>query len=87
MSVEDARWPSMVISVLVHADDSAPSSSTRTGTASDGSQPSTSGRKSAYQLAAEHQQEVAVLQDLLQSKELHNLPKRLSNNEAELIRC
>ena len=56
------------------------------GAASDTAQPSTSGRRSAHQLAREHQEEVALVQDLLKQKGLHSLPDRISSSEAELIR-
>ena len=75
-----------MISITVPADESESPEYTQSRTSQDAAHPSTSGRKNAYQIAAEHQQEVAVLNDLVNKKELHNLPKRLRNSNAELIR-
>lgn len=49
--------------------------------------PSTSGRKNAAQLAAEHEDEMAIMRDLLKQKGLNNLPGRLHDSDAELLRC
>lgn len=47
---------------------------------------SSSGRKTAHQLALEHQQDVAMIHELLKKDGLHKLPQRLDSNHAELIR-
>lgn len=73
-----------MIKTCVLADD--PRALEQSGTTPGAAKASTSGRKSAHQVAAEHQQEVLVLKDLLRTKRLHNLPKRLDDNDAELIR-
>ena len=75
-----------MISVTVPADDSDSHGNTRTRTPGNAALPSTSGRKSAHQFAAEHQQEVAILHDLINKKGLQNLPARLRNSDAEVIR-
>ena len=75
-----------MISVTVPTDDSDSPGYTQSRTSQDAAQPSTSGRKSAYQFAAEHPQEVAVLTDLVNQKGLHSVPERLRNSNAELIR-
>ena len=48
--------------------------------------PSSSGRKSAQQIATEHQQELTVIHALLKKQGLVSLPQRLSSGDAELIR-
>ena len=73
------------VSCLVCADEAQSNSQSQKNSAA--STPSTSGRKSAHQVAAEHQQEVKVIQDLLKQKGLHTLPQRLNSSDAELIRC
>ncbi|DBA92892.1 TPA: hypothetical protein ACH3X1_003062 [Trebouxia sp. C0004] len=60
--------------------------SPQTQPASDATRPSSSGRKSAHQIAAEHQQEVAIMQELLKKQGLSTLPLRLNSGDAELIR-
>ncbi|KAL3137056.1 hypothetical protein ABBQ32_006642 [Trebouxia sp. C0010 RCD-2024] len=67
------------------SDDCASSENAATRTVSTAAHPSTSGRRTAFQFAAEHQQEVAVLNDLVNKQGLRNLPERLQN-DAELIR-
>ncbi|DBB13631.1 TPA: hypothetical protein ACH3X3_000652 [Trebouxia sp. C0006] len=61
-------------------------SSLQTQPASDATRASSSGRKSAHQVAAEHQQEVAILQELLKKQGLSTLPLRLNSGDPELIR-
>lgn len=67
------------------SDNSDSSGNTQTRTLSTTGLPSTSGRRTAFQFAAEHQQEVAVLNDLINKRGLRSLPERL-RNDAEIIR-
>ncbi|KAA6427217.1 MAG: hypothetical protein FRX49_02974 [Trebouxia sp. A1-2] len=71
---------------LEDIEDEQQASSQQTQPASDATRPSSSGRKSAHQVAAEHQQEVAILQELLKKQGLTTLPLRLNSGKAELIR-
>jgi hypothetical protein len=71
---------------VAFADEQQATSSPQTQQATDATRPSSSGRKSAHQVAAEHQQEVAILQELLKKQGLSTLPLRLNSGDAELIR-
>jgi len=71
---------------VAFADEQQATSSLQTQPASDATKASSSGRKNAHQVAAEHQQEVAILQELLKKQGLSTLPLRLNSGDAELIR-
>ena len=71
---------------MAFVDEQQATSSLQTQPASDATRASSSGRKSAHQVAAEHQQEVAILQELLKKQGLSTLPLRLNSGDPELIR-
>ncbi|KAL0018087.1 hypothetical protein WJX79_000654 [Trebouxia sp. C0005] len=81
-----ANVQSRMSGTLEDIEDEQQASSQQTQPASDATRPSSSGRKSAHQVAAEHQQEVAILQELLKKQGLTTLPLRLNSGKAELIR-